>query len=193
MKDRRLLWLLSVLILSCTPMPVSPPLPTIVRTVAVLPPINRTGDPLLVSGASLLEKYVFRTQAVTVGEVLVAEVRMQLAHRGIIVVPAEKVEAAIGAQTPNSPKEAADLAARSQLEGDVLYIEIKQWQLPSEEAFHPRVVLVSLEASMIAVATGRIVWTAHLPLRPIPTSGAVTRADAYMIAARQVAKEVFAP
>ena len=53
MSCHRLLWLLPVLMLSCASSVVSPPLPTAVRAIAVLPPNNRTGDPLLVGGTSL--------------------------------------------------------------------------------------------------------------------------------------------
>jgi hypothetical protein len=69
MRCHRLLWLLPVLTLSCASSLVSPPLPTAVRAIAVLPPNNQTGDPLFVGGTSLLEKYIFRSQPVTVADV----------------------------------------------------------------------------------------------------------------------------
>jgi hypothetical protein len=192
MRCRRLLWLLPVLTLSCASSLVSPPLPTTVRTIAVLPPNNRTGDPLFVGGTSLLEKYIFRSQPVTVGDVLAAEVRVQLEQRGITVLPREKVDAAIGNQIPTSPKEAADLATHGKLEGSVLYIEIVQWQPALADSLHPWRMLIAVDARLIDVATGRVVWATHLPLRPVPTAGAVTRADADMIGAQRVAKDLFA-
>lgn len=116
---------------------------------------------------------------------------MQLERRSFSVVSAEAVEAAIGSHTPGSPEEAADLAARGKLEGSALYLEIKRWEM--DMPLHPKRVLVALEASLIDVATGRIMWTAHYPLRPVPTPGAVTRWAADMIAAHEVAEEMLAP
>ena len=192
MRCHRLLWLLPVLMLSCASSLVSPPLPTAVRAIAVLPPNNRTGDPLLVGGTSLLEKYLFRSPPVTVADVLAVEVRIQLEQRGITVLPREEVDAALGNQIPSSPKDAANLASHGKLEGSVLYIEIVQWQPALVESLHPWRMLVALHVHLVDVASGRVVWAAHLPLRPVPTPGAVTRADADMIAAQRVARELFA-
>ena len=157
--------------------------------VAVLPPYNRTGNSLLVAGGSLLETYVLRSRPVTVGDVLAADVRAQLAQRGYTVVAPEVVDTAIGSQVPHSPQEAADLATRGKLEGSVLYIQINRWE-PDDETLHPRHVLVAVDASLIDVTTGRVVWTAHLPLRPVPTPGAVTLGAAYTLATREVTKEL---
>ena len=192
MRGHRLLWLLPVLTLSCASSLVSPPLPTAVRTIAVLPPNNQTGDPLVVGGTSLLEKYIFRSQPVTVADVLAVEVRIQLQQRGITVLPREQVNAALGDQIPSSPKEAATLASRGKLEGSVLYMEIVQWQPAQADSLHPWHMLVAVRAQLVDVASGRVVWSAHLPLRPVPTPGAVTRADADLIAAQRVARELFA-
>ena len=191
MRCHRLLWLLPVLALSCASSLVSPPLPTAVRAIAVLPPNNQTGDPLFVGGTSLLEKYIFRSQPVTVADVLAVEVRRQLEQRGISVLPREQVDAALGNQIPSSPKDAANLASHGKLEGSVLYIEIVQWQPALAESLHPWRMLVAIRVHLVDVASGRVVWAAHLPLRPVPTPGAVTRADADMIAAQRVAKELF--
>jgi hypothetical protein len=191
MSCHRLLWLLPVLMLSCASS-VSTPLPTAVRAIAVLPPNNRTGDPLLVGGTSLLEKYLFRSPPVTVADVLAVEVRRQLEQRGLAVLPREQVDAALGNQIPRSPKDAATLARHGKLEGSVLYMEIVQWQPALVESLHPWRMLVAIHVHLVDVASGRIVWAAHLPLRPVPTPGAVTRADADMIAAQRVARELFA-
>lgn len=191
MRCHRLLWLLPVLTLNCASSLVSPPLPTVVRAIAVLPPNNQTGDPLFVGGTSLLEKYIFRSQPVTVGDVLAVEMRIQLEQRGITVLPREQVDAALGHQIPRSVKDAANLASHGKLEGSVLYVEIAQWQPAQAESLHPWRMLVAIHAHLVDVASGRVVWSAHLPLRPVPTPGAVTRADADMIAAQRVAKELF--
>jgi hypothetical protein len=192
MRCHRLLWLLPVLTLSCASSLVSPPLPTAIRALAVLPPNNQTGDPLFVGGTSLLEKYIFRSQPVTVADVLAVEVRIQLEQRGITVLPREQVDAALGHQIPRSPKDAANLARHGKLEGSVLYMEIVQWQPAQADSLHPWRMLVAIHVDLIDVASGRVVWSAHLPLRPVPTSGAVTRADADMIAAQRVARDLFA-
>src|SRR5215510_553200 len=121
-----LLLLLPVLILSCAAPPGPPPLPATARTIAVLPPNNRTGDPLLIESASFLHPYADRPGRVTVPDVLATEAREQLARRGVKVMAPETVTAAIDNQTPRSPEAAADLAARAKLEGSALYIEIRR-------------------------------------------------------------------
>src|SRR5262245_45231524 len=108
---RLLLLLLPVLILRCAAPPGPPPLPTTARTIAVLPPNNRTGDPLLIESASFLHPYADRPGRVTVADALATEVREQLTRRGATVMAPEVVTAAIGKQTPWSPEEAADMAA----------------------------------------------------------------------------------
>ena len=193
MRYRRLLWLLlPVLTLHCALPPSAPPLPATVRTIAVLPPNNRTGDPLLIESASFWDPSAARPGRVTVADVLAAETRGQLERRGLKVIAPEAVTAAIGNQTPSSPEEAADLVARGKLEGSALYIEIRRWEADMSP-LHPQRILVALEARLIDTATGQVVWTAHPPLHPVPTPGAVTRWVAYTIAARKVAEGLFAP
>ena len=192
MRFRRFLsLLLSVLTLSCALPPNTPPLPATVRTIAVLPPNNRTGDPLLVESASFLHPYADRPGRVTVSDVLAAEAREQLARQGVKVIAPEVVTAAIGNQTPRSPEEAADLAAHGKLEGSALYIEIRRWEADLSP-LHPQRIIVALEARLLEPATGRTVWAAQRPLHPVPTPGVATRWRAYMIAARKVAEELFA-
>jgi Protein of unknown function (DUF3386) len=188
---RLLLLLLPMLTLSCAAPPGPPPLPATARTIAVLPPNNRTGDPLLIESASFWHPYADRPGRVTVADVLATEARAQLAQRGVKVIAPEAVTAAIGNQTPRSPEEAADLAARGQLEGSALYIEIRRWEADMSP-LHPRRIIVALEARLLDAATGQTVWTAQRPLHPVPTPGAVVRWMAYTIAARKVAEELFA-
>jgi hypothetical protein len=187
-----LLLLLPVLTLSCAAPPRPPALPATARTIAVLPPNNRTGDPLLIESASFLHPYADRPGRVTVADVLATEAREQLARRGIKVMAPEAVTAAIGNQTPRSSEEAADLAARGKLEGSALYIEIRRWEADMSP-LHPRRVIVALEARLLDTATGQTVWTAQRPLHPVSTPGAVVRWMAYTIAARKVAEELFTP
>ena len=91
---RSLLLLLPGLTLSCT-VPLSiPPLPATARTIAVLQPNNRTGDPLLIESASFWHPDADRPGRITVADALATETRGQLARRGITVMAPEVVTAA---------------------------------------------------------------------------------------------------
>jgi len=73
------------------------------RAVAVLPPNNRTGDPLLVTGASVLDRYVRHAERVTVADVLLSEARFQLQENGFEVADRHRVETALNGRVPESP------------------------------------------------------------------------------------------
>jgi hypothetical protein len=172
--------------------PAPPPPPAgMARTVAVLAPVNRTGDPLLVAGTSLLEKYALRTDRVTVPDVVASEARLQLARRGFSVVAADEVESATGGRAPGSAQAAADIAARAKLGGLALYIEIRRWE--PDAPTHPAFVLVALIASLVEPGSGRVVWTANRSTSPVATPGEVAIGPAYVTAARKVMEEVLAP
>ena len=164
------------------------PLPVAGGAVAVFPPHNRTGDDLLIAGASYLEKYALRSDRITVPDVVVSEARRQLARRGSTVVPAETVDTATEGHTPTSAEEAAAAAARHGLEGSVLYVEIRRWE--PDVAFRPSFVIVSLEMTLVDPETRRILWRADHPSRPIPTPGVATLGEAYTIAAQKVVEEM---
>jgi len=168
-----------------------PPRADIVRTVAVLPPANRTGDALLVAGTSVLEKYALRTERVTVPDVVASEARVQLARHGFSVVAADEVERATEGHEPGSADAAADLAAHAKLGGLALYVEIRRWE--PDAPTHPAFVLVALTASLVDPTTRRIVWTANRPTAPVATPGEVAIGAAYVTAARKVMEEVLAP
>jgi len=184
--------LLPVLTLSCALPPSAPPLPATARTIAVLPPNNRTGDPLLVESASFLHPYADRPGRVTVPDVLATEVREQLARRGVKVIAPEAVIAAIGTQTPRSLEEAVEWVVHGKLEGSALYIEIRRWEADTSP-LHPQRIIVALEARLLEPAMGQAVWPAQHPLHPVPTLGVATRWKAYTIAARKVAEGLFTP
>jgi len=188
---RVLLWAASVIVFGCTRSTVSPPPANMVHTVAVLPPNNRTADPLLVAGASFLEEYALRTDRITVPDVLAAEARLQLGRRGFTVVPADVVDSATQGRAPGSPQAAAEIATRGKLDGIVLYIEIRRWE--PDVSLRPTFVLVSLTASLVDPASGRVLWSADHPLSPLPTPGSVTAGSAYATAAQQVMKELLTP
>jgi hypothetical protein len=189
---RFLLLLLPGLTLRCATPPGLPSLPATAQAIAVLPPNNRTGDPLLIESTSFFHPDADRPGRVTVADALATEVRRQLARRGITVMEPEAVSTAIGQQTPRSAEEATALVAGGKLPGNALYIEIRRWEADMSP-LHPWRIIVALEARLFDTATGQTVWTAQRLLHPVPTPGVATRWMAYTIAARQVAEELCAP
>jgi hypothetical protein len=183
---------LAIFILSCARPLTSPPPPSVFSdNIAVLPPNNRTGDPLVFSSSWFGDPYGSSAN-VTVPNLVAAEARLQLQQRGLAVLSPETVEAAIGTHPPGSPEEAADLATRGKLEGHVLYIEIKRWEPGDMSTVRPKEILVALEASLIEATSGRVVWTTHWQLRPVPTSGAINAWSADQIAAHAVVEQLLA-
>ena len=159
--------------------------------VAVFPPNNRTGDPLPVSGASAIEKYVLRSDQVTVPDVLAAEARAQLAMRGYKVTPPETVEAAAGGAAPRDAQEARPMALHAGITAAVMYIELRRW-LP-DAPMHPAYILADVDVSLIDPATGNILWTARHSTRPVPTPGVVIIGDAHLSAVHRLMGELLAP
>jgi hypothetical protein len=179
--------LIAVLIAGCGGITTPPP-PTTVHSIAVFPPSNRTGDGLLVAGASLLEKYAVHTDRVTVPDVLAAELRSALAHRGFAVVPPDTVHAVTGGRTVTSPDAAVEIARRGHLETPVLLVAIERWE--PDAPTHPTFVIVALDASLVDPVTGAVLWSAHRRAAPIATSSTVVLGTAYEIAARKAAEEL---
>lgn len=168
----------------------SPP-PEMPRTVVVLPPNNRTGDPLLVAGATMLERYVTRGERVAVPDVLASEARIDLERRGLTVVPAEVVDEATG-RVPTSVEDAAALAMRAKPDaGAALYLEIRRWE--PDAATHPAFIIVGMTASLVEPASGRVIWSATRPSKPVATPGEISAGAAYVTAARAVMEEMLAP
>lgn len=162
--------------------------PRSVTTVAVLPPNNRTGDPLLVAGGSFLEQYAFKTERITVPEALLAETRSYLEKRGYTVAPGEAVAAATSSKPPLSVADAARVATQLGV-GNVLYIEIRRWDAVDQST--PRAIIVSIAASLVE-PSGRVVWQADRPAKPVQTEGAISQPTAYMIAVQKIVDELFA-
>jgi len=189
MRNRR--WLPLLLLTGACSRPAAPPPPDLVRTVAVLAPANRTGDPLLVAGTSFFEKYALKSDRITVPEVLASEARLQLTRRGFTVVSADEVEATTQGRAPGSAEAAAEIASRAKLAGLALYLDIRRWQ--PDAPIRPSFVLVSLTASLVDPATGRVVWSAERATAPVPTPGEVALGPAYVTAARKVMEELLAP
>ncbi len=170
--------------------PTAAPSPAAVQAIAVLPPNNRTGDLLLVAGASFFEKYVAHTERVTVPDLLAAEARRQFARRGFMVTAPETVEAATDGHPPADPQEAAAVATRNHIDGSVVYIDLRRWE--ADAPSHPQFVIAALEVVLIQPSTGHVLWKADHPSRPVPTRGVVNLGDAYVVAARTVMDEMLA-
>ncbi|MEO8602647.1 MAG: hypothetical protein ABI629_08730 [bacterium] len=166
--------------------PVPPP-PATVRTVAVFPAVNQTGDELLIAGGSLLEKYVFDTERFTVPDVLAATARTLLDERGYRIVSPEAVAAALAGRRPASAYQAAAMAKEKGLPGMVLFIDLRRWVVAS-----PTSIIVSLRVDLIDPASGQIVWDVDREARPVSTQGTIDIANAYNVAARSVMAEVLA-
>jgi hypothetical protein len=177
----------AVLLLGCGVAPPAPP-PSTVQRVAVLLPSNRTGDGLLVAGTSLLEKYALKTDRVTVPDVLGAELREQLARRGLAVVPPEVVQSATAGRAAGTPEAAAEMARNGHLDVPVLMVVIDRWEPDAET--HPAFVIVALDAALVDPSNGAVLWHAHRTASPIATSGTVNLGSAYEIAARKAAAEL---
>ena len=184
-------WLALLLLTNACGRPAPPPPPDMIRTVAVLAPANRTGDPLLVAGASFFEQYALKSDRVTVPDVLASEARVQLAHRGFTVVSADEVERATQGRAPGSLEAAAEIAARAKLAGLALFLDIRRWE--PDAPTQPSFVLVGVTASFVDPATGRVVWSVERPTSPVATPGEVALGPAYVTAARKVMEELLAP
>jgi hypothetical protein len=156
------------------------------RNVAVLPANNLTGDPLLVMGAGLIDRYVRRTGEVSVGDVLQSEARYQLQQKGFEVVALAPHE-----QTPTSVDSALALARQNGMKSSVLYLEIRRWE--PDAPTHTRFVIVALTASLLDPVSGREIWHEHRAAAPVGTQGSITVESAYIVAARKVIAEMLAP
>jgi hypothetical protein len=190
MKHRSLLAaLLALCVVGCVRPQV--PVPQPVRTIAVFPPNNRTGDPLLIAGASFIEKYVLPAERYTVADALAASARTQLAKSGFEVVAPAVVDAATAGQTPASAEAAAGMAAHNEIGGAVLYIEIRRWE--PDVPFHPSFVIASVAMTLIDPSSGRVLWSADHPSRPVQTPGVINLGDAYAVAAQTLMTEMLAP
>jgi hypothetical protein len=150
-------------------------------------PNNRCGDRLLVSGGSLLDRYVFHAGPITVADVLEGETRFLLAERGVAVIPGAATHA-IDRQVPPSPQAAGEIAAHAKLDALVLYLEIRRWD--PDAPTHPTFVIVAASASLVDPASGQVVWQLDRPAAPIATPGEVTLETAYAAAARKLATEI---
>ena len=160
-------------------------------SIAVLPANNRTGDPLLVQGAGLIDRYVRKAEPVSVADVLQSEARAQLKDKGFDVGDWAAQNATLKGRVPASPQDAVALARQSGLTSRVLYLEIDRWE--ADAPTHTRFVIVAVTASLLDPATGQQIWREHRRAAPVPTPGTISVETAYVAAARKVIAEVLAP
>jgi hypothetical protein len=135
-------------------------------TVAVAPVENRTGEDLLVSGASFIDRYALHAERLTVGDVLASEAGARLKERGLRVANGD--------------------AARS---APTLEIAILRWE--PDAPVHTSFVLVALSAELVDPKNGKVLWRFDRPTSPVATPGEVTLESAYETAARKVMDDIF--
>ena len=160
-------------------------------SIAVLPANNRTGEPLLVQGAGLIDRYVRKAEQVSVADVLQSEARAQLKDKGFDVGDWTAQNVALKGRVPASPQEAVELARRSGFTSRVLYLEIRRWEADAPTS--TRFIIVALTASLLDATTGQEIWREHRRASPVPTPGTITVETAYVAAARKVIAEMLAP
>jgi len=171
--------------------PSSLPPPPLGRTVAVLPPNNRTGDPLVVAGTGLIDRYVRHAELLTVADVLLSEARFQLQQKGFDVTNWQTIDGALKGRVPTSPDSAAALATLIGRRELVLYLEIRRWE--ADAPMHTAFVIVGLSASLVDPSSGRVVWQQERRAAPVATPGEIRVESAYVTAARKVMAETLAP
>jgi hypothetical protein len=175
--------------LACAPLAVTPP-PNGVKRIAVLAANNQTGDHLFIEAPIVLPSIFGGRPRATVLDVLSQEARAQLADRGFRVASAEEVRAATDGKVPRDPRDAARIAAESGLEGAALYIEVSVWE-PDEHS-RPSYVTAKLDLVLVDPSTGRSLWEAHWPARPVPAGNTGTVGLAYPSAARDLLAKMMA-
>jgi hypothetical protein len=189
---RRLLVTLALVVTltSCGTGTLSAPL-GISGTITVLPVNNRTADPLLVEGASLIDRYIRRTGKVSVGDVLQSEARFRLQEKGFDVGSWEVQQATLKGRVPTSRESALVLARESGVNSRLLYLEIRRWE--PDSPMETRFVIVAMTASLIDAPSGQEIWRRDRAAAPVSTQGTINLESAYVVAARKVIAEILTP
>jgi ABC-type uncharacterized transport system auxiliary subunit len=159
------------------------------RSIAVLPANNRTGDPLLVTGAGLIDRYVRHAAEVSVGDVLQSEARYQLQQKGF-EVREWKSQGTAREGVPTSLDSALALARQNGIANSVLYLEIRRWE--ADAPTHTRYVIVAMTASLLDPVSGREIWHEQRNAAPVGTPGVITVESAYVVAARKIIADMLA-
>jgi hypothetical protein len=160
------------------------------RKLAVLPVNNRTGDDLVVSGEGVLDRYVFRTPTTGLADILEAEAGFQLREKGFEVPSPLSWEKRFKGRTPQSPQDAAELAAQSGLGPFCVYLEIRRWE--PEGRAHVNSVIVDVEVALVDPRSRTLLWRVERR-GPIQTPGQFLVGSAYVAAARKVVADLIAP
>jgi hypothetical protein len=163
----------------------------IAGSIAVLPTNNRTGDPLLVQGSGLIDRYIRHAGRVSVGDVLQSEARFRLQEKGFDVGDWSTQDTALKQRVPDSPETAAQIARQSGLTSRVLYLEIRRWE--PDAPTHTRYVIVGMSAIIVDAVSGQEIWREDRRAAPVPTPGVVNIESAYVVAARKVISDILAP
>jgi hypothetical protein len=188
----RLVLVAAMVLATVTGCATAPPPPLgIAGSIAVLPTNNLTGDPLLVEGGGLVDRYIRHAGRVSVGDVLQSEARFRLQEKGFEVGDWFAQQGALKGRVPDSAQAAAALARQSGFTSRVLYLELRRWE--PDAPTHTRYVIVALIATVVDAASGQEIWREHRRAAPVPTPGAINVESAYVVAARRVIAEVLAP
>ncbi len=139
-----------------------PPAPTDLRAVTIKPVVNKTGDPLLVSGGWMRER-VFGQQKQTVPDVLANDVAGVLRDRGIEVLET-------GTVGPPA-----------------IEMTVERWEIDGPTFQY---VMVSLRAVLREGDT--VKWKTDREHWYVGTRGAPSAGEAYAMASREVAATLFA-
>jgi hypothetical protein len=163
----------------------------IAGSIAVLPVNNLTADPLLVEGASLIDRYIRHADRVSVGDVLQSEARFRLQEKGFDVGNWDAQQTALKGRVPNSRESALELARQSGAKSRLLYLEIRRWE--PDAPTQTRFIIVAMTASLIDAPSGQEIWRQDRTAAPVPTPGTINLESAYVVAARKVIAEMLAP
>ncbi len=165
------------------------PMPPMLGRIAVLPPRDATGRPVSeVRGGTGGDDVSSQSLAA----LLAAEAGQQLARHGFDVVDLALVANATRGRVPSSPEMAAEIVRSAKLDATALFIRVRRWEFPYS-TMRTSEILVSLDAMLVDPTTGRVVWQAHRPTKPVPLHGSLIGGQADAVAAQEVMKEVFAP
>ncbi|HZN57106.1 MAG TPA: hypothetical protein VFD71_03445 [Planctomycetota bacterium] len=139
-------------------------MPLAYGSIVVVPrPTNLTGEELVVSGATLLEDYVFGAERITVPDVLQAEARRLLERAGF----------STGGALASGRGPAAELI-----------LTLRRWE--PDASVHASRIVVALGAELVEVKTHRVLWSGDHPARPEASPGVVVIGDAHVLVARRV-------
>jgi len=163
------------------------PRPAAIGRVAVLPPQgpDRGAAAAATPGAGAWP-------ALSVGEVLAAAARIQLARDGFAVVDPQTVTAATGGRQPTSAADAARIVADSHLDATAMFIAVPIWQA-SFEGMRTDSVIVAMDVDLVDPQSGEILWHVHRTAKPVPLYGTLLTGQADFFAAETVMREVLAP